>query len=172
MEFPAIAVLAKLAPIGEQPDVRRILLSDIPEHKAALIENVLMRLIHMPSHEIAAVYVSSPLGKIYQSHLVVKGTGERRERGYWYVSETIERREVPAAAAGRGILEELGLDIEPERIKFVRQEAEVKESQSEGRLKKYLKHCFALELTEEESKAAQLVADEEDALVYFEWRQC
>jgi uncharacterized protein (DUF169 family) len=88
------------------------------------------------------------------------------------VSETIERREVPAAAAGRGILEELGLDIEPERIKFVRQEAEVKESQSEGRLKKYLKHCFALELTEEESKAAQLVADEEDALVYFEWRQC
>lgn len=165
-------MLAKFVPLGRQSQLLYAFKNKLNQEESELVQRAIYQAMLVPSHEVSLVRIDSPIGQLWQSHAVIKATGKRIERNYPTLSETIERGETPLEAAVRGIQDELGLAVPPDRLILAEaNRLEIRHSRSENKLKRYLFQVYQLEISQEEAEAAQLEADEEDAIVYFEWRQ-
>ncbi|HEY9752542.1 MAG TPA: NUDIX domain-containing protein [Coleofasciculaceae cyanobacterium] len=162
-------LIAQFAPLGEQAEIEKAIATKLNPTDSRMVQRAIIVALASPSVEVALVKISSPLGLLWQSHSICKSTGERVERNYPNLSETVED-ETPLAAALRGIQEELGLEIERDRLTYQGRRIEVRQSKTEARLKRYLLHIFSLQLTQQEATAAILEADEGDHTIFFEWR--
>lgn len=120
------------------------------------------------THLVARVQVHHPeLGLLWQSYQIAGG--RVRERNFPNLSETVEPGESFLEAAVRGLLEELGLTVNPERLDFLGKSEEIKPSPSSGEVKRYLFADFSLLISREES--FPLEVDEGDVVTVFEWRR-
>ena len=163
--------ISQLMPPAWQSQVISAIEMKLPPEDSKLVQRAIYEALIIPSHSAILVYVDSPLGRLWQSHTIVKDTGRRIERNYPNLSETIERREEPLDAAVRGIQEELGLEIAATRLTLIEaNRLELKYSKRDGHMKRYLFQVYKLALSQEEAETAQLQADEGDTVVYFEWR--
>lgn len=123
----------------------------------------------MKTHKVARVTVRCGSLVVVQSHQTVKASGETRHRRFANVSETLEEGEQPIDAAVRGIKEELGLEIDGERLKSIETVEEVKPSPSTREVKQYVFWDYALSLTSDEAAQATLQVDEGDVITHFKW---
>ena len=124
----------------------------------------------MKTHKVVRIRVSCGELILAQSHQVIKATGEKRDRNFPNISETIELGEYPINTAVRGIREEIGLSIDTERFNLIGL-SEVKSSPSTGEIKQYLFWDYSLELTPDEAEKITFETNEGEVITYFEWRQ-
>ena len=127
-------------------------------------------LTEIPQHHAALITVSSPLGILWQTQHKIKALGVWRDRQSPNISETLEAGETPPEAAVRGCLEELGLAIAPQRLRYTGQTDEIKPSPTTGAIKHYFFSHYDLELSGEEAERVPLEIDEGDSLLRLEWR--
>lgn len=131
----------------------------------------LVNIYYQIMHKVALVNISSPLGRLYQTHQITKD-GMHRLRNMPNLSETLDKPfESYLKGAVRGVKEELGLNISKNRFKHVHTWKETKPSPTTGVIKKYEFGLFNLELSLEEAQQVTLEVDEGPCTTYFEWRE-
>lgn len=124
----------------------------------------------MKYQNVAIVYVSSPLGDLYQTHQLVIETEEIRKRDYKGISETFELGESPLECALRGIREELSLIKDNNNLRFKEIKEVVKTSSSTNKLKTYNFYIYEMNIDKAEAESIDLKIHEDDVYTYFEWR--
>lgn len=120
------------------------------------------------SKKVAIVFVSSPLGELWQDKIVLR-SGVSKTRNFRGISETLEGDESPLDAALRGLQEELGVYIPALRLIPGESRRQIKPSNTTGLLTQYEFSEFSIRLLYEECQFP-LVKEEGKGTLYLKWR--